>query len=103
MEEKKQKLPLPPLLAPVHPFKKARKRKTETEKAATKKKLETARGKTRINIGLAFQRWRQLRELNGLKSDAMVAVEVSRKQQQRSCTALCRGVGAGSPEGWGRS
>ena len=80
MEEKQQKLPLPPLLAPVHPFKKARKRKTETEKAATKKKLETARGKTRINIGLAFQRWRQLRELNGLKSDAMVAVEVSRKQ-----------------------
>ena len=80
MEEKKQKLPLPPLLAPVHPFKKARKRKTENEKAATKKKLENARGKTRINIGFAFQRWRQLRELNGLKSDAMVAVEVSRKQ-----------------------
>ena len=56
MEEKQLKLPLPPLLAPVHPFKQARKRKTETEKATTKKKLETARGKTRINIGLAFQR-----------------------------------------------
>ena len=72
--EEKQKLPLPPLLPPVHPFKKARKRKTETEKAATIKKLEAARVKTRINIGSAFQRWRHLRELNGLKSDAMVAV-----------------------------
>ena len=83
MEEKQQKLSLPPLLAPVHPFKKARKRKTENEKAATKKKLENARGKTRI-IGLLLY-WIRFSamataELNGLKSDAMVAIEVSRKQ-----------------------
>ncbi|CAL8325221.1 unnamed protein product [Arctogadus glacialis] len=98
MKEKQQKLPLPPLLAPVHPFKKARKRKTETEKAATIKKLETARGKTRINIGLAFQRWRQLRELNGLKSDAMVAVFLlDSYEQKQTFTSYKRGPGKRGP------
>lgn len=40
----------------------------------TKKRLDQARAQTRVNIGVAFQRWRQLREMKGLKSDAMVAV-----------------------------
>lgn len=51
-----------------------RKRKTVFEKATTKRKLDAARNKTRINIGVAFERWRQLREQKGLQSDAMLAV-----------------------------
>ncbi|CAM4574040.1 unnamed protein product [Leuciscus chuanchicus] len=39
-----------------------------------KQALDKARGQTRVNIGAAFERWRQLRELKGLKSDAEVAV-----------------------------
>ncbi|XP_065133775.1 uncharacterized protein [Paramisgurnus dabryanus] len=75
MEDKKQpKLPLPALLVTARPTKKPRKRKSEAEKAATKQALDKARGQTRVNIGGAFERWRQLRELKGLKSDAEVAV-----------------------------
>ncbi|MGL4615865.1 MAG: hypothetical protein ACRCVV_18620 [Shewanella sp.] len=75
MEDKKQpKLPLPALLVTARPNKKPRKRKSEAEKAATKQVLDKARGQTRVNIGGAFERWRQLRELKGLKSDAEVAV-----------------------------
>ncbi|XDV39899.1 hypothetical protein PO909_009075 [Leuciscus waleckii] len=40
----------------------------------TKKRLEHARAQTRVNIGVAFPRWRQLRDSKGLKTDAMVAV-----------------------------
>ncbi|KAM4616070.1 uncharacterized protein ACJ7VT_009053 isoform 2-T2 [Polymixia lowei] len=35
---------------------------------------DKARSKTRINIGIAFERWRKLREIKGLKSDAELAV-----------------------------
>uniref|UniRef100_A0A3Q1B5Z6 Uncharacterized protein n=1 Tax=Amphiprion ocellaris TaxID=80972 RepID=A0A3Q1B5Z6_AMPOC len=35
---------------------------------------DQSRAKTRINIGEAFQRWRDLRELKGMKTDAEVAV-----------------------------
>ncbi|KAK2915819.1 hypothetical protein Q8A67_000193 [Cirrhinus molitorella] len=50
------------------------KRKTVYEKAMTKKRLEQQRAKTRVNIGDAFPRWRQLRESKCLKTDAMVAL-----------------------------
>uniref|UniRef100_A0A3Q3K4W6 Uncharacterized protein n=1 Tax=Monopterus albus TaxID=43700 RepID=A0A3Q3K4W6_MONAL len=36
--------------------------------------LDAARSKTRINIGVAFEQWQQLREQRGLKSDDMVAM-----------------------------
>ncbi len=48
-----------------------KKRKTEKEKAATKKRLDKARGQTRVSISMAFQWWQELRELKGLKSDAV--------------------------------
>ena len=53
-----------------------KKRKTVTvqEKAMNKKSLDKQRNKTRVNIGVAFQRWRELRELKGLKSDSLMAL-----------------------------
>ena len=50
-----------------------KKRKTVTvqEKAMNKKSLDKQRDKTRVNIGVAFQLWRELRELKGLKSDSL--------------------------------
>ena len=75
MADKMQpKLPIPALLVTTRPDKKAKKRKSEAEKAATKLALDKARGQTRVNIGSTFERWRQLRKLKGLKSDAEVAV-----------------------------
>uniref|UniRef100_A0A8C5HCX0 Uncharacterized protein n=1 Tax=Gouania willdenowi TaxID=441366 RepID=A0A8C5HCX0_GOUWI len=38
-----------------------------------KKKLDRARDKSRINIGVDFQRWRELRDLEGLKTYAELA------------------------------
>lgn len=49
-------------------------RKTVYEKAMTKRRLEQERAKTRVTIGAAFPRWRQLRESKCLKTDAMVAL-----------------------------
>ncbi len=75
MAEKIQpKKTLPALLVTARPAKKAKKRKPEAEKAAMKKALDKARGQTRVNIGAGFERWRQLRHLKGLKSEAEVAV-----------------------------
>ncbi|KAI9517724.1 hypothetical protein NQZ68_000892 [Dissostichus eleginoides] len=51
-----------------------RKRKTFMEQIKNKKKAETRRSQTRVNIGVAFQRWRLLMEHTELKSDAMVAL-----------------------------
>ena len=39
--------------------------KAKEEKAGGREAAK-ARGKTRVNIGVAFQRWRQLRDLKGL-------------------------------------
>ncbi|XP_077065253.1 uncharacterized protein LOC143716740 isoform X30 [Siphateles boraxobius] len=69
----------PPFIVPPQPTtlgtgNKGRKRKTVLEVAMTKKRLEHARAQTRVNIGVAFPRWRQLRDSKGLKTDAMVAV-----------------------------
>ncbi len=36
-----------------------RKRKSANEKAETEKKLDQARGQTRVNVGTAFQWWSQ--------------------------------------------
>ncbi|XP_074546810.1 uncharacterized protein LOC141805591 isoform X1 [Halichoeres trimaculatus] len=59
------------LLAPS--TKRARPRKTVMEKATTRRILDKARAKTRVNIGSAFQRWRQLRQAKGMKSDTLLA------------------------------
>ncbi len=72
MEDKNQgKPPVPPLLAPQ--TSQDRKRKSAAEKAETEKKLDQARGQTRVNIGTAFQQWSQLWESAGLRDDAMTA------------------------------
>ena len=55
----------PGLLVTAHPAKKARKRKSEAEKAVTKKALDKERSQTRVNIGAAFERWRQLGHVKG--------------------------------------
>uniref|UniRef100_A0A4W6DWT3 Uncharacterized protein n=1 Tax=Lates calcarifer TaxID=8187 RepID=A0A4W6DWT3_LATCA len=39
-----------------------------------RKAMVTPRGKTQVNIGAAFQRWKDIRELRGLTSDAEVAL-----------------------------
>lgn len=38
-----------------------------------KRECDRALAKTRINIGRAFERWRELRSLNGFKTDAETA------------------------------
>ena len=69
MAEKIQpKIPFPVLLVMARLSKQAKKTK------ATKKALDKARGQTRVNIGAAFEQWRQLRHLKDLTSDAEVAV-----------------------------
>ncbi len=45
--------------------------KTEVEKATSKKWFDQTRGQTRVSISMAFQQWRELRELKGLKSDTV--------------------------------
>ncbi|XP_061653876.1 uncharacterized protein LOC133489123 isoform X2 [Phyllopteryx taeniolatus] len=61
------KMPIPRLPTTGRTTKK-QKQSEETRKAK-KRELGRSRGKTRINIGNAFQRWRQLRDLMELKSD----------------------------------
>ncbi len=46
------------------------KRKTELEKTIQPLFGHKVRRQTRVNIGVAFQGWQELRELKGLKSDA---------------------------------
>uniref|UniRef100_A0A3B4XVK4 Uncharacterized protein n=1 Tax=Seriola lalandi dorsalis TaxID=1841481 RepID=A0A3B4XVK4_SERLL len=43
-----------------------------TCRATTKETLDSARSQTRVNVGVAFQQWRQLREQKSLKKDTMV-------------------------------
>ncbi len=71
MAEKVQsKFPVPHLPTTACTAKQSKKRQTKVEKAMTKKRLDKARDQTRVNISMAFQRWQELRELKGLKSDA---------------------------------
>ena len=48
--------------APPLPALKRRNKKTDKEKQCKKKELNCAREKTRINMGVSFQRWRELRD-----------------------------------------
>lgn len=51
-----------------------RKRAPMTEEAKqAKREGDKNRGRTRVNLGLAFNRWRELRNLRGFKSDIHLA------------------------------
>ncbi|XP_078031998.1 uncharacterized protein LOC117254656 isoform X5 [Epinephelus lanceolatus] len=54
------------------PSKRKRNRTEEQEKA--KRDSDRARAKTRVNIGQAFTKWRELRELIGFKTDPELAL-----------------------------
>ncbi|XP_059917444.1 uncharacterized protein LOC132464840 [Gadus macrocephalus] len=67
------KFPIPRIPS-TNTTKTAKKRgKTLVERTATKREAERARNKTRVNIGVAYERWRELRDLRNLKSDAEMA------------------------------
>lgn len=73
MVDKQSKLPTP-RVAPAHKIKTGKRKKTDDDdKKAKKKELDRPRNKTRVNIGAAFPRWRELRVLKGLKTDAELA------------------------------
>ena len=65
----RKQLPIPPLPPTAYTSKK---RKPEEIKS-TKKELDRARDKTSVNIGMAFQRWKELCDLEGRKTDAELA------------------------------
>uniref|UniRef100_A0A146PNK6 Uncharacterized protein n=1 Tax=Fundulus heteroclitus TaxID=8078 RepID=A0A146PNK6_FUNHE len=85
MAEKVQPgIPRSTLLVTAPPAKKPKPRKSAAEKAATKRALDKARGHTRVYIGEALERWRQLRTLKGLKSDPEVAVYLLDRYENRT-------------------
>ncbi len=53
---------------------KIKKRKISEEQNIKKKGYDQARGRTCVNIGAAFQRWRELKEREGLESCSEVAL-----------------------------
>ncbi|XP_076590535.1 uncharacterized protein LOC143322950 [Chaetodon auriga] len=67
------KLPIPPLPTTAYTAKTKKKKMTGEEKQTKKKELDRARDKTRINIGVAFHEWRELRVLKGFKTDSELA------------------------------
>ncbi|KAI9545464.1 hypothetical protein NQZ68_036463 [Dissostichus eleginoides] len=73
-----------------------RKRKTVMELIKKKKKGDTRRSQTRVNIGVAFQRWRLVMEHNKLKSDAMVALFLL-DSYERDVSGPTQAVKAGGP------
>lgn len=51
-----------------------RKRNPLTEEAKkAKRESDRNRGKTRVNLGRAFKRWRELRDLKGFQTDIHLA------------------------------
>nr|XP_023656329.1 uncharacterized protein LOC111838017 isoform X1 [Paramormyrops kingsleyae] len=50
------------------------KRRRSAAQTFKKKSLDQARAKSHVNIGEAFERWRDLRELKGMKTDEEVAL-----------------------------
>ncbi|XP_048838462.1 uncharacterized protein hnrnpul1l isoform X1 [Brienomyrus brachyistius] len=53
-----------------------------------KKFLDEARAKSRVNIGEAFERWRDLRELKGMKTDEEVALFLLDSYEKVSWTSI---------------
>ncbi|KAM4584545.1 uncharacterized protein PAE49_004061 isoform 2-T2 [Odontesthes bonariensis] len=83
-QQKNPKLPIPPLLTTAYTSKISKKRKKEAEKDVRRKEIDRARNKTRVNIGEAFERWRELRELKGFKLDADLAIFLLDSYQESS-------------------
>ncbi|KAJ8271057.1 hypothetical protein GJAV_G00122270 [Gymnothorax javanicus] len=69
-----EKLPIPPWPTTAYTTKTIKRKQTKDERQALKRELTRARDKTRISIGSAFQRWRELRDLKGFRNDAELAV-----------------------------
>ena len=65
----KEKLLIPPLPTTAYTAK-TKKKLTREDKQAKKNVLNRARDKTRVNIGVAFRRWRELCDLKGFKTDS---------------------------------
>ncbi|XP_043978933.1 uncharacterized protein LOC122834391 isoform X3 [Gambusia affinis] len=82
------KLPIPRVVAPAQKTRRGRRKKSKDEKQAQKKELDRARNKTRINIGAAFLRWRELLYLKRFKSDAELATFLLDKCQVGDLTSL---------------
>uniref|UniRef100_A0A671MDM4 Uncharacterized protein n=1 Tax=Sinocyclocheilus anshuiensis TaxID=1608454 RepID=A0A671MDM4_9TELE len=59
-----------------------------------KTKEENARSRTRVNFGSAFQRWRELKEREGLRSDAEVALFLLDRFRHNRCLGCVRMCGA---------
>lgn len=81
-----KKLPIPPLPASAYSSKKRKRRKTLEEKKDKQREFDRARNKTRINIGAAFRRWRELRDQRSLKTDADLALFLLDRYEGRSST-----------------
>ena len=67
------KIAIPALATTAYTAKQPKKRKTELEKKESKRKTDHIRSKTRVNIGIAFEKWRELRDSLGLKLDSELA------------------------------
>ena len=68
------KRPILPLPTTAYTAKWSKKKKPEEDKKVYKKEANRARDKTRINIGVAYGRWMQLKDAKGLRTDVEVAV-----------------------------
>ncbi|XP_078025873.1 uncharacterized protein LOC144464117 [Epinephelus lanceolatus] len=88
------KFPIPRLPAPAYSAKRIKKMKTMEEKRELKKRLNKKRDQTRVYIGKAFSRWRQLRERYGLKSDEEVAMFLLDSYDQHCLTSTTRKRGS---------
>ena len=75
----KEKLPIPLLPTTAYTAKTTKKKMTGDDQRAKKKELD--RDKTRVNVGVAFQRWRELRDLKEFKTDSELATFLLEKQE----------------------
>lgn len=75
-DSQKGKLPIPALATTAYTTKQAKKRKSDSSKRESKRESDNKRNKTRVNIGTAFQRWRQLRDSIGFKLDSELAIHL---------------------------
>ncbi|XP_059192919.1 zinc finger protein 35-like isoform X2 [Centropristis striata] len=73
-ENPSTKVAIPALAKTAYTAKQAKRRKTVSLKREAKRESDNKRNKTRINIGEAFQRWRDLRDCIGLKLDSELAI-----------------------------
>ncbi|KAK7158576.1 hypothetical protein R3I94_005031 [Phoxinus phoxinus] len=70
----------------------AHKRKSILERAVANKTAERDKSKTRVILGAAFQRWRQLKDQDGLPTDAAVAFFLLDSYNKISSTPVKSGM-----------